>query len=62
MELPLVIFDKTIPQNIFEEVIFDNRLYAQTAAQKLTEAGCKNIIAIFGDENLEISQTRKNHF
>lgn len=62
MELPLVIFDKTIPQNIFEEVIFDNRLYAQTAAQKLIEAGCKNIIAIFGDENLEISQTRKNHF
>ncbi|MDR6919928.1 LacI family transcriptional regulator [Chryseobacterium sp. 2987] len=62
LELPLVIFDKTIPQNVFEEVIFDNRLYAQTAAQKLIEAGCKNIVAIFGDENLEISQTRKNHF
>lgn len=62
LELPLVIFDKTIPQNIFEEVIFDNRLYAQTAAQKLIEVGCKNIVAIFGDENLEISQTRKNHF
>lgn len=62
LEIPLVIFDKTIPQNIFEEVIFDNRFYAQTAAQKLIEAGCKNIIAIFGDENLEISQTRKNYF
>ncbi|PZU82583.1 MAG: hypothetical protein DI529_14175 [Chryseobacterium sp.] len=62
LELPLVIFDKTIPQSSFEEVIFDNRIDAQTAAKKLVEANCKNIIAIFGDENLEISQTRKNYF
>ncbi|WP_312901348.1 LacI family DNA-binding transcriptional regulator [Chryseobacterium taichungense] len=62
LEIPLVIFDKTMPQHSFEEVIFDNRLYAQAAAKKLIDANCKNIIAIFGDENLEISQTRKNHF
>ena len=62
MNVPLVIFDKTIPQDYFEEVIFDNPLYAKIASEKLIQHGCKNILAIFGDENLEISQVRKNCF
>ena len=62
MKVPLVIFDKTIQQEYFEEVIFDNPLYAKIAGDKLIQHGCKNILAIFGDENLEISQIRKNYF
>lgn len=62
IEVPAVIFDKTIPQNFFEEIIFDNKLYAEAAADKFIEKGCKKILAIFGDENLEITQARKDFF
>ncbi|WP_294333669.1 LacI family DNA-binding transcriptional regulator [uncultured Chryseobacterium sp.] len=62
MEVPAVIFDKTIPQNFFEEIIFDNKLYAEAAADKFIENGCKKILAIFGDENLKITQARKDFF
>lgn len=62
IEVPVVIFDKTIPQNLFDEIIFDNKLYAETAAEKLIESKSKKILAIFGDENLEITQTRKDYF
>lgn len=58
MEIPTIIFDKTVPQNIFESVIFDNIKNAELCAEKLIDQGCKNILAIFGDENLEITQSR----
>lgn len=62
IEVPAVIFDKTIPQNFFEEIIFDNKLYAEAAADKFIEGSCKKILAIFGDENLEITQARRDFF
>lgn len=58
MEIPAVIFDKTVPQNIFDNVIFDNVRNAELCADKLINHGCKNILAIFGDKNLEITQSR----
>lgn len=58
MEIPAIIFDKTISQNIFQSVIFDNIRNAELSADKLIDHGCKNILAIFGDENLEITQCR----
>lgn len=62
MEVPVVIFDKTVPQNFFDEVVFDNKMYAKTAAERFIESGCTKILAIFGDENLEITQIRKDSF
>ncbi|MBO9690426.1 LacI family DNA-binding transcriptional regulator [Chryseobacterium sp.] len=62
IDLPVVIFDKTIPQNHFDEIIFDNRLNAETAAERLIKSNCKRILAIFGDENLEITQARRDFF
>lgn len=58
MEIPVVIFDKTVPQDIFESVVFDNVKNAELCAEKLIDYGCKNILAIFGDKNLEITQNR----
>lgn len=62
MEVPAVIFDKTVPQNIFESVIFDNRKNAELCAEKLISYGCRNVLAIFGNESLEITQNRKEAF
>lgn len=58
MEIPVIIFDKTVPQDLFESVIFDNQKKAEQSAEKLINHGCRNILAIFGDENLEITQSR----
>ncbi|CAI8786432.1 HTH lacI-type domain-containing protein [Chryseobacterium sp. IT-36CA2] len=62
MEIPVIIFDKTVPQQSFESVIFDNIKTAERCAEKLINQGCKNILAIFGDENLEITQSRLRSF
>ncbi|MEG2078768.1 LacI family DNA-binding transcriptional regulator [Chryseobacterium sp.] len=58
MEIPAIIFDKTVPKSIFESVIFDNVKNAELCADELINHGCKNILGIFGDENLEITQSR----
>ncbi|SIR07941.1 LacI family DNA-binding transcriptional regulator [Chryseobacterium sp. RU33C] len=62
IELPIVFFDKTIPQNHFDQIVFDNRLNAEKAAEKLIKSNCKKILAVFGDENLEITQVRRDFF
>ncbi|KUJ55607.1 LacI family DNA-binding transcriptional regulator [Chryseobacterium aquaticum] len=62
MEIPTIIFDKTVSQNIFESVVFDNEKKSESSAKKLIDHGCKNILAIFGDENLEITQSRLSAF
>lgn len=62
MEIPVVIFDKIIPQDIYDSVVFDNEKNAELSAEKLIQQGCQKILAIFGDESLEITQTRKTSF
>lgn len=62
MEIPAVIFDKTVLQDAFESVIFDNQKNAERSAEKLINHGCQKILAIFGDENLEITQSRLKSF
>lgn len=62
MEIPVVIFDKTVTQDIFESVVFDNVRNAELSAEKLIKHNCKKILGIFGDENLEITQSRLRSF
>lgn len=58
MNIPVVIFDKTIPQRQFASVVFDNVKNAELCAEKLINHGCRTILGIFGDENLDITQSR----
>ncbi|WP_209390500.1 LacI family DNA-binding transcriptional regulator [Chryseobacterium sp. RR2-3-20] len=58
MKIPVVIFDKTIPQHQFASVVFDNVKNAELCAEKLINHGCRTILGIFGDENLDITQSR----
>ncbi|ANF49156.1 hypothetical protein A0O34_00655 [Chryseobacterium glaciei] len=62
MEIPIVIFDKIIPHHSFDSVIFDNAKNSELCAENLIKNGCKNILAIFGDESLDITQTRMDSF
>ncbi len=60
--IPVVIFDKTVKHGHYDQIIFDNEKYAKSCAEKLVNAGCKNIIALFGSENLEITSCRREAF
>lgn len=62
LEIPVVIFDKSLSEDRFDQVVFNNERDAEKCAQKLVAAGCKNILAIFGNEDLEITVKRKNSF
>lgn len=62
MEIPLVIFDKMVNQDIFDSVVFDNEKNSEISAEKLVDYDCKNILAIFGDPSLEITKTRHSAF
>lgn len=60
--IPIVIFDKSLPQNKYDQIVFDNKKDAENCAKKLINHGCKNILGIFGSENLEITEKRKESF
>ncbi|WP_294208133.1 LacI family DNA-binding transcriptional regulator [uncultured Chryseobacterium sp.] len=62
MGIPAVIFDKTLPQKEYDEVIFDNAKNMAMAADQLASANCTRVLAVFGDENLEMTQVRKDFF
>lgn len=62
LEIPVVIFDKSLPQEKYDQISFNNEKDAENAAKKLIENGCKNILAIFGNERLEITEKRAKSF
>ncbi len=60
--IPVVIFDKSIDQKLFDQVLFDSVDSAERCAERLINDGCQKILAIFGNENLEITEKRKLAF
>jgi LacI family transcriptional regulator len=48
IEVPVVMFDKTISQNSFEQIIFDNKLNVETAAEKLAKISVKKFLPFWG--------------
>lgn len=60
--IPTVIFDKTLPESNYPEVIFDNKKNTESCVELLIDAGCKKIMAILGSEDLEISRSRLKYF
>lgn len=62
-QTPLVIFDKSIQhQEKFDEVLLDDVEAGRKAAQYLVDQGCKEVVAVYGSEDLSLSQSRKKGF
>lgn len=57
--IPVVLFDKTLDQNIFDEVLIEDEEVARNAVQYLIDQNCKKIVCLMGNENQSITQKRK---
>ena len=62
VDIPLVFFDKVPEDDSFNKVCLADKDAAVLAAEALTEKGKKNILAIFGNEQLSITKRRLNAF
>lgn len=60
--IPVVIFDKSLSEEKYDQVVFNNEKDAEQCAKKLVEYHCKKILAIFGNKDLEITEKRKKSF
>ena len=56
--IPVILFDKSIDDSPFDEVIIDDVEVAFNAAKYLLDCGCKRIVAALGSENLTMSKKR----
>ncbi len=61
-EIPLVFFDKVPDDNKYNKVCTDDEESAKLAAELILSKNKKNILAIFGDENLSITKIRFKAF
>lgn len=60
--IPLVVFDKSLSEDKYDQVIFNNEKDAEVCAKKLVDHNCKKILAIFGNKDLEITGKREKSF
>ena len=60
--IPVVLFDKSLSEQKYDQVVFNNEKDAEECAKKLVHYQCKNILAIFGDKDLEITEKRIKSF
>ena len=60
--IPVVLFDKSLSEQKYDQVVFNNEKDAEECAKKLVNYQCKNILAIFGDKDLEITEKRRKSF
>ena len=60
--IPVVLFDKSLSEQKYDQIVFNNEKDAEECAKKLVHYQCKNILAIFGDKDLEITEKRKKSF
>jgi LacI family transcriptional regulator len=61
-DIPLVFFDKVPSGEHYNKVCIDDAHAAKLAAEKLISKKKKNILALFGNENLSITKTRFEAF
>lgn len=61
-KMPIVFFDKVIQQKDFSTVVINDELAAITAINHLAKKGYQKISGVFGNQNLEITQSRKKGF
>ena len=60
--IPVVLFDKSLSEQKYDQIVFNNEKDAEECAKKLVHYQCKNILAIFGDKDLEITEKRRKSF
>lgn len=60
--IPVVIFDKNLSEQKYDQVLFNNEKDAQECAKKLVNKGCKKILAVLGNKDLEITEKRRKSF
>jgi LacI family transcriptional regulator len=58
----VVLFDKSLSEQKYDQVVFNNEKDAEECAKKLVHYQCKNILAISGDKDLEITEKRRKSF
>ncbi len=61
-EIPVIFFDKVPDTDEFSCITVADAQAAEMAAQKLLDAGKKNIVALYGNPKLSISERRKRAF
>ena len=59
LDIPVVIFDKSIPQNIFDEILIDDESTTEIIANFLIKNNVKKLLCVFGNENLDITKKRE---
>lgn len=62
LDMPVVVFDKSLPDLPFDSVILEDEEVARRAAQFLIDTGRKRIGGLFGSPNLLITQKRLQGF
>lgn len=62
LEIPVVVIDKSISEGQYDQVVFNSKRDAKECAESFIKEGCKKILAIFGNQELEITQVRKKYF
>jgi LacI family transcriptional regulator len=62
LEIPVVLFDKSIETDGYTQVLIDDRLMAERCAQKMEQKSISKVAAFLGHENLTISKRRKDGF
>jgi LacI family transcriptional regulator len=61
-KIPVVLLDKVLENSGFDEVLIDDENATLNCTDYLIKNGCKNILGIFGNENLAITQKRLSGF
>lgn len=60
--IPVVVFDKSLSESKYDQVVFNNEKDAENCAKRLVDYNCKKILAIFGNKDLEITEKRRKSF
>ena len=61
-DIPVVLFDKVLNNNYFDEIIIDDAKATQVCVNYLISTGCRRIMGIFGNINLMITSKRLEGF
>jgi len=62
LNIPVVFFDKVIQNKETPSVVINDQMASYTAINHLAKKGYKKISGVFGNPNLEITQSRKKGF
>lgn len=62
VDIPVVMFDKVLPDLPFDAIVLADSAVGKTAVNYLAQCGCKSIGGLFGNPNLLITQRRMEGF